>query len=122
MRSLFDERPDQRRKAGSPRPAQAARDQAVACCEQGADQDFLLRADTAVQRVAGRQAFLTSDDVWAELREQPREPRVMGPIMMRAAKAGIITATNQWRQSESATNHGRPQRVWRSNLYRGTDA
>lgn len=77
----------------------------------------------ALQRVACRQADLTTDDVWAELEaggvEGPRERRALGPVMMRAASAGIIEATDMVSNSGRKAAHAGPKRIWRSNIEGG---
>jgi hypothetical protein len=77
----------------------------------------------ALQRVACRMEHLTTDDVWAELEaggiEGPRERRALGPVLMRAASAGIIEATNMVSNSGRKEAHAGPKRIWRSNIEGG---
>lgn len=64
----------------------------------------------------------TSDEVWFDAEDLgvrgPREPRAMGPMMTWASKAGLITWTEQTRNSTRPVSHSRPKRVWRSLYYR----
>ena len=54
----------------------------------------------------------TTDDLWP-ICDPSSEPRVMGAAMTGFRAAGTIEPTDRYRQSESATCHARPKRVWR---------
>lgn len=66
----------------------------------------------------GVDAEITSDNVWKELNRQypnvrTHEPRAMGPIFSRMAKARLIEKTGQYIESTRPENHQRPIPVWR---------
>ncbi|MGY3615706.1 hypothetical protein [Bradyrhizobium sp. USDA 10063] len=60
--------------------------------------------------------YFTVDDVvdlYRHVEDAPvtHEPRALGPVMLRAAKAGYCKKTNT---TEARSNHNRPLAVWRS--------
>lgn len=68
-----------------------------------------------------KQQFST-DEVWCDLATTPagtHEPRAIGPMMMEAAKHGLIKATPLYCPSCRPKCHRRPVRVWQSNVYMG---
>ena len=69
-----------------------------------------------VRAVARNQLTLTASDVrdYAESRGFPKAPdeRAWGAIMRKSAKAGVIKASSERRQTERRRSHGRPERVW----------
>lgn len=98
----------------------AERDQAMGQAQQGTDPDWETKATTAVRDLAtasqdGTMATrgFTPDDVWVLLEERrvppPREPRALGPILKRAARAGHIRAVGF---TESTRRHGAPVRIY----------
>jgi hypothetical protein len=73
----------------------------------------------AVERVAARAEFFTSDAVWFEIKEiddaaSTHEPRAMGAVMRRAASMGIVAPTDRYETSARTVCHNRGVRVWRS--------
>jgi hypothetical protein len=68
----------------------------------------------AVAALAMRLQELTSDDVWAALTMPPRESRLIGVLLNRAAAGGLIEATERHVPSRRGINNRRPVRVWRS--------
>ena len=77
----------------------------------------------ALHSVAKTQESFTSDAVWDWLAnanvKAPYEPRAMGAIMRNGVKNGWITRTDEWIVTDNpatSRNHGRPQRVYTSNL------
>lgn len=98
--------------------AERAKELAMARAADGAGEEWAARAEAAVLNVARRCESFTSDLVWMELGEMtPREPRAIGPVLMRAAKAGIIEATNTHEPSASVRCHRRLKKVWKSLVY-----
>ena len=98
---------------------QRVKAEAVARVEAHADADWLSDARDAVLRVARRQEWLTTDDVWAVLDAEempPHEPRAMGAVMRQLMAAGIIQPTRDYIESQRLICHGRPLRIWRSRL------
>lgn len=98
--------------------AKKARDAALAQVEANADDDWKKRAFAALIVIAKRQETLIANDLW-EVVERPREPRALGPVMMRGHKYGIVEPTSTYRPVPSAKSHAAPVRIWRSLCYEG---
>jgi hypothetical protein len=82
--------------------------------------DAALRA---VRSVARRFPEFTTDEVAAELTDwQIEEPRLLGPAMLRAQRAGWIAATDRMRKTANPAAHCRPKAVWKSCIYEGAHA
>ncbi len=113
--SIFQAPLSVRREAG-----RLARDQAVERVDEHADPDWKVKVLKVIYELVLRRLDLISDDVWDALggEPSPRERRAMGPMMQVAAKKGWIEPTEQMRQAHRGVNHARPQRVWRSLIYR----
>jgi hypothetical protein len=98
--------------------AEAAKIAAITKVERNADPAWKVEMLGAVAAVARRMHKFTSDDVWEELHgssdADTHEPRALGAIMKKAATAGIIVATSEYRPSCRVACHARPVRVWRS--------
>ena len=77
------------------------------------DPAWIERAWTLVELLAQTGREFTPDDVWAAGLDRPQEPRALGPVMMRAAKAGLIVPTGRWVQSRQASQHATPVREWK---------
>lgn len=95
----------------------AARDAALERVEGGTSMTWARWADEAVRYVARRQQFFCSDDLWLAGLDKPREPRAMGPVMLRAVKAGICRRTEMTRSSKIPSQHAQPIRVYESLIY-----
>ena len=96
--------------------AEVVRDEAIQRVDEHANDAWKARAFDAIARVARRRSTLTTDDVWAAM-DGPagtHEPRAMGPMMLSAARAGLIEATESYVKSARVTCHARPLRVWSS--------
>jgi hypothetical protein len=79
--------------------------------------DAALRA---VRSVARRFTEFTTDEVAAELTDwKIAEPRLLGPAMLRAQRAGWIAATDRMRKTSNPAAHCRPKAVWTSRIYEG---
>lgn len=99
--------------------AAAAGREAVERVGENADPQWMARALDAVRKVARRRPTFTTDDVWAVLYQYdavPDEPRAMGAVMIRARALGIVSRTDNYRNSARRRCHGRPVRVWISEL------
>jgi hypothetical protein len=72
--------------------------------------------------VARKMPTFTSDDVWSAANVKVREPRVMGAVMRRMRVDGWAEPLDTTSQGYRPVNHARPQRVWRSLVYRGAAA
>lgn len=72
----------------------------------------------AVRGVAMQNETFTTDEVWKQLGSVPKDRRVLGPIMIQAAKDGICEATNTTRKTTREEAHQRPLTVWKSLIKR----
>ncbi len=94
----------------------AARDEALERVDEHADEDWKAHASDVIAMTAADLDEFTAEDVWARLDPalSTHEPRALGALMKRAAAAGVIVATDQWRVSSRTACHNRPMRVWRA--------
>lgn len=95
-----------------------ARDAAVARVQRGADPGWWNACYRIVIDTATTTDAFTTDDIWQALTDAglptPREPRALGSVMSAAHRAGAITPTDNYRQSQRIKCHARPIRVWRA--------
>ena len=94
--------------------AQDAADEAIARVAEAADQAWMDRVLQWVCEQPHGTTF-TTDDVWAAADRwavTTGEPRALGAVMRRAAKAGLTVATAEYRPSVRPECHARPVRVW----------
>lgn len=92
-----------------------ARDEAIARAEANAAPDWLATAERIVLAVSPG-GELTTDDIWTGLTAAgvaTHEPRALGAVVRRLAKAGEIVATGHYRPSARRECHARPVPVWR---------
>ncbi len=78
------------------------------------DEAWIIGAVQGIEGIAYTQATLTADDVWAAIEMPPRQSRMIGNALTRAARTGAIEKTEEHRPSVRQENHSRPVRVWRS--------
>ncbi|MGH9095125.1 MAG: hypothetical protein ACRDXE_08185 [Acidimicrobiales bacterium] len=97
---------------------QRERDRAISRVDERADEEWRQSARQAVRDIAGRQATLTADDLWAAGLAKPREARASGPVFLWAAKQGLIEDTGRTGRTSQANCHGMPRRIWRSKIYK----
>ena len=120
-----------RRRPDRIRQAEQAREAAIAAVERHATVDDKEAAWAAVQQVARQQsvtASWTSDlvlDVLSDAGVELPEPRLLGPVMRRAERAGLIepVVCPSCHRVETAlsarpSRHRAPQRLWRSKRHR----
>jgi uracil-DNA glycosylase family 4 len=100
------------------RQAILARDTALAAVEDAADPDWMDEAwDALVAWLRTHEEFFV-DDWWAGTQlAVPRESRALGPIVMRAARQGLMEKTGEFRKSVRSNMTEKP--VWRSLIYEG---
>lgn len=102
--------------------ADAARADALQRVDEHADPDWRELAYRCVLAVARRLEHFTTDEVIDELTQHPaittHEPRALGPVMMRAARANVIVATDRFTKSNAVSRHRAPKQVWRSLVYK----
>jgi hypothetical protein len=71
----------------------------------------------AVRQLARTRQWFTTDDVWqllAASNAATREHRAMGPVMLRAAKAGLIAKTDRVLPTTRPSANCRPVAIWLS--------
>jgi hypothetical protein len=109
QRSLFEPRtlPEARAEAAI----------AIERVEQAAEPDWVEQAYAAVERTCREMPEFISDDVWRRDLPTTREDRALGPVMVRAAKAGLCRRTDRTRPSIRSHGSGKP--VWFSLIYGG---
>jgi hypothetical protein len=114
QRSLFSKRNPE---------VNGAIEEAVARVDRGADPGWKFHALEAVFAVAQRHEMFWADHVWWELEgrgiEGPREPSALGPVMRMGKSMGWIESTKMTKESERPCAHGKPNRVWKSLVFRG---
>lgn len=85
------------------RQAQAARDTAMAVVDRAAQEEWKDQCRRALWHLAKTRENFTTDDVWDRLAEMGvdtiGEPRALGPVVMRALRAGAIRDTGRMARS-----------------------
>lgn len=94
----------------------AARDEAIDRVDANALPEWKDAAIETVYQVALRKWTFATDDIWAAGLEKPREPKAMGPVMLRAVKLGYCEPMDVSRRSRKVTQHARPLQMYRSLL------
>jgi uracil-DNA glycosylase len=98
--------------------AQTQRDTAIAAVEANADDNWLADAYDALVAYLKRHPEFFVDDWWSETQmPEPRESRALGPVVMRAARAGLMVKSGSFRKSIRSNMTEKP--VWHSQIYRG---
>jgi hypothetical protein len=92
------------------------RDDGIRRADEHADRDWKRAAYEAVSNLALFREHFTTDDVHELLGDavSTHEKRAMGAIMRRAARDGLIEATDRYVASDRPEAHRNPKRVWRS--------
>ena len=97
-------------------------EEAIDRVERNADEEWKRAAHLAVAAAAQRREQFTTDLVVEIMAERgnvsTHEPRAMGAVMRRAARLGVVAATDVYEQSRNPEAHKRPKRVWRSLVFR----
>lgn len=111
------------RRSSAPRSledARVARDEAMQCVDDHAPVEWKETAwDWLVGYLQSHREFFP-DDVWRAGLEEPPNARALGPLVKRAAAAGLIVKTDRTRQR--TRGHATPAVVWRSLVYREESA
>lgn len=98
--------------------SRTARDDGMRRGDDHADEQWRADADDAIRRTAQAFPDLTTDEVQRYGRlPDTRDNRALGQRMKSAAKAGLIVATDRYRQTDKVVAHRRPKRVWKSLIY-----
>jgi hypothetical protein len=102
-------------------PASLARDEAIAKVEKNAAAGFNVAALDSIRRTAGKFYEFTTDEVIAEHGDAAatHDGRAWGAAMVKAQKAGLIRPTREFRNTNRASRHHAPIRIWRSLVYGG---
>lgn len=107
-----------KRFVADPVAARKARDKSIAQVDAAADEQWKALAARGFRACAERMETFTTDDVWLEIQSSPSEGRAMGPAVQRAQREGVIEWTGRMQNGVRPENHGRPQKLWRSLMYR----
>lgn len=82
---------------------------------------FFRAAAKAIVRIARKQEFFTTDDLWSEIpaEARPSEPRALGGFITQVAKNGtVIARTDRVQTSKRKECNRRPIKVWKSLLFK----
>ena len=94
---------------------QAAKADGIQRADDHADAEWREQAFEAIQWCARMRITFTADDVWERLGESDastHEPAALGPVFLRASKAGLIVKTGGQIPSRNHRRH-RDLTVWR---------
>lgn len=78
----------------------------------GAGTPWQALAEVAVLQVAREKDEFTSDDIWATGLPKPPEPRALGAVMNRLARAHLIMKTGRYVKTSQASRNNAPIAVW----------
>lgn len=97
------------------------RDAALVQVAGGADPDWMAKAwDALVEYLKTHQEWF-ADDFWANTPlERPRESRALGPIVLRAAREGLMVKSGRFRKSSASNMTEKP--IWVSQIHRTANA
>lgn len=96
------------------------RDRGMKQAESNALERWKKLAIESIEKLARRQQFFTTDDVWEHLEMSgcsTHENRAMGSMMRKACNEGWILATDNYIPTRRPDAHRRPVRVWESKIY-----
>jgi len=102
--------------------SEAGKNEGMLSAELHAPLCWIEQAVDMIRRAARRKPFVTSDDVWAEGLEHPREARALGPVFKRAQAMGLVEPTEMFVLTTQTRRHRAPIRVWKSRLFGQVDA
>lgn len=102
-----------------PAASQQAAEEAIERVGENADKDWMQAAIEAIERVARKYPFFTTDHVWLELEDgySTHERRAMGAAMRVAAGAGTCRIADSTQKSARVVCHRRPLQVWESLIF-----
>ena len=100
---------------------QAAKEEAMTRVDEHADSTWKECADAAIWILAHSQMYVSSDEVSAYVAKRwpdvhTHEPRALGPVMLRAARARLIEK-HGFDYHPSASRHHAPAQVWKSLVF-----
>lgn len=98
-----------------PEGAKAAKEEGMARVDRNADEVWKFYAYSAVEQCAEHMDTFTSDDVTDHIPDYvvTHENRALGPVMLKAARDGLIVKTGTVRNSTRRSLHSSPRTVWR---------
>lgn len=96
----------------------ALRDAAIEQVATNASAAWLSTAWGFLQAYCVAHEFVFCDDLWRAGLEQPREPRALGPVVLRAVREGMLIPTGVFRPSVHSRMGQKP--IWRSTLWSGS--
>jgi uracil-DNA glycosylase len=118
MRANHDAR---RQRQADELDAARRRDQALAQVADAADPEWVTEAWNALVEYLYTHETWFVDDFWSETRlRRPKESRALGPVVLRAARQGLMRKSGQFRKSSASNLTEKP--VWQSLIYRRADA
>lgn len=97
-----------------PEEARRRRDLAIKLVDRGADPEWKAAALWTVFHLCLTRPTFTPDDVWAVGLGKPREPRALGPVMLRASREGWCRKTGRVVESQIPTQHRNIIAEWES--------
>ena len=127
--SVLNGSPAEYRMAPRPsliQPKETARitKEAIERAEHLTDDQRKIEYLQAIRAVAERMEFFRCDHVWDYLGRVGDGGRDngsgLGPMMKLACASGVMRPANEFERSQRGPTHGRPQRLWKSLIYRGT--
>jgi uracil-DNA glycosylase len=113
LRGVYDPR---RRQQIDELDAARRRDEALGQVADAADPSWMAAAwDAIVEYLKSHQVFFV-DDFWIETElERPRESRALGPVVLRAAREGLMKKSGEFRPSTASNMTAKP--CWTSLIY-----
>lgn len=100
-------------------PAQTSLDDLLQAVREAGDERWYQTAMEIVRHLCESQDRFTTDQVWEHLEGKDvstPEPRLMGAVMIDAAKSGWIRSTGQYLKSIRKECNRRPVTLWQSLL------
>ena len=97
--------------------AEENRENKMAAVEAAASEETIALFEAAVVDTAREMDTFTTDDVVRRIPEEileRTECRLLGPIMRRAQKEGVVFPLDLWSKSTKKSCNCRPKRVWAS--------
>lgn len=100
--------------------AEVVKNAAIQQVDANADPAIREAVLEIVRELAYKMPEFTTDDVEYQMQKlniRFREPRALGPAMLKVAREDLIQFTDRTTYSVRVSNHRRPLRVWKSLVY-----
>lgn len=98
------------------RRSETQRDEGMARVSEAADPQWMADAWQALLAYLRGHAEFHVDSFWEETElRMPREARALGPLVMKASRAGLMAKTGEFRKSVRSNMTEKP--VWRSEIF-----